>query len=85
MQPEHVVTTRKKPIPSCSKWASVTTCTGKDKEDKEETPVGHSTVPASSKACLLGILSEGAMKMNAFPKVNMVGMEKDRLHSKGWI
>jgi hypothetical protein len=28
---------------------------------------------------LLGILSEGAMKMNTFPKVNMVGMEKDCL------
>ena len=28
---------------------------------------------------LLGILSEDAMKMNTFPEVNMVGMEKDRL------
>ena len=37
-------------------------------------------VPASSKKTrLLGILSEGAMKMNTFPEANMVGMEKDRL------
>ena len=29
VQPKHVVTTRKRPIPACWKWASVTTCTGK--------------------------------------------------------